>query len=50
MKPVRETEFMLCTKFPLLRNFVPQKESFENIEVNSRFTSQSKVKTLQSLI
>ena len=50
LKPVRETDFMFCTKFFLLRNFVPQKESFENIKVNSLFTSQSKVKTVQSLI
>ena len=50
LKPVRETDFMLCTKFLLLRNFVPQKEGFENIKVNSLFTSQSKVKTVQSLI
>ena len=50
LKPVRETDFMLCTKFLLLRNFVPQKRSFENIKVNSLFTSQSKVKTVQSLI
>ena len=41
---------MLCTKSLLLMNFVPQKESFENIKVNSLFTSQSKVKTVQSLI
>ena len=31
MKPVRRIAFMLCTKLLLLRNFVPQKESFENI-------------------
>ena len=37
----RKTDFMLCTKFLLLRNFVPQKECFENIKVNSLFTSQS---------
>ena len=47
---VKATDFMLCTKFLLLRNFVPQKEIFENIKVNSLFTSQSKVKTVQSLI
>ena len=50
LKPVRETDFMFCTKFLLLRNFVPQKESFENIKVNSLFRSESKVKTVQSLI
>ena len=41
---------MLCPKSLLLRNFVPQKESFENIKVNSLFTSQSMVKPVQSLI
>ena len=50
LKQVRATDYVLCTKFLLLRNFVPQKESFENIKVNSLFTSQSKVETVQSLI
>ena len=38
----RETDFIVSTKFLLLRRFVPQKESFECIKV--------KVKTVQSVI
>ena len=41
LKPVRETDFMLRTKFLLLRNFVCQNESFENIKIKSLFTTQS---------
>ena len=50
LKLVRATDYVLCKKFLLLRNFVPRKEGFENIKVNSLFTSQSEVKTVQSVI
>ena len=37
LKPVRATDYVLCTTFLLFRIFVPQKESFENIKVYSIF-------------
>ena len=36
-KPVNATEYVLCTEFLLLSNFVPQEESFEKIKVYSLF-------------
>ena len=37
LKPVRATDYVLCTEFLLLRNFVPQEENFEKIKNNSLF-------------
>ena len=42
LKPARITDYLLCTKFLLLKNFVPQKESFENIKI-SRLFNKSKL-------
>ena len=50
LNSVRAIEYVLCTKFILLRNFVPQKENLWISKLILFFTSQSRVKAVQSLI